>query len=634
MAPVAVRAAAAVPLLLALLSLSALAASDEQLSLSSRAQVLQVNLPPCAASITDGTKICSCPLSDLTACVGKRDPVVTPAALSSAATLVSNILGRGLSLEPGSAKFAVNSVGAAYIDFSNSCSMLGNHLGLTGGVVLSTGDARAAAQLQNNPSSDTTATSQRVKSSDPDIPGSQDCTTVTFAVTANESTNIVMSYVFQSEEYSEFVDLGFNDQFVFMINKRTANASDMNRANLALVEHTVPVSVNSINYKRLPGYFESCTPYTMFDGNTKLLKSQPYPVEAGQTYDIKMALCDVGDTAYDSTVVIQQSSLGRCESGVAQLLCPSPQLKVCPGTTVPRAAAQNDCGQMDVVRADDNGDELGPGTYEIVFATADFTMTCFYELTIEDVAPQVLDVELRVDGKLYTGGALPANATVSLAFVTQEDCCLNGNNGTILWGDGSQEAFSFGVSNNVFLFTHVYATDGVFAISVAVADCHGTSAVQLVPTTCWNSGNGGDRGDIKQFDVSPNTPVVNTSVLFTYRTQTNSVCRATVSIDFGDGSPLYESSRMIDTSGVEHVYTACGTYVPVLTLIIPDGNFMVSQQGSALTVVCPTPTPPSAPIPSPTPSGLPYCDPSDELQDVSFVNASDSDGDDNSSDDE
>lgn len=115
------------------------------------------------------------------------------------------------------------------------------------------------------------------------------------------SDTVTFSYVFGSEEYEEFVDASFNDVFAFFVNGQ----------NYAVLPDGTPVSINNINHLRNTEYYKSnheVTTYnTELDGFTTVLTFEA-PVTQGATNHIKLAIADVADNAYDSTVLIAAGS--------------------------------------------------------------------------------------------------------------------------------------------------------------------------------------------------------------------------------------------------------------------------------------------------------------------------------------
>jgi len=206
--------------------------------------------------------------------------------------------------------------------FTNS----GNSLGLTGGVILSTGKVANITQSANNFSS-----SSFSLSGDPQL---QTLTTGTIYDKCILEFDIVpqgnileFQYVFASEEYPEWVCTQFNDVFGFFISGPNPLGGNYSSYNMAKVPGSnLPVSVNTINKGTQGAYgnaancialtnatlfrdnlLPSINQTVVFDGMTTVLKAVA-SVTPCQTYHLKLAIADVADRIYDSGVLLQANS--------------------------------------------------------------------------------------------------------------------------------------------------------------------------------------------------------------------------------------------------------------------------------------------------------------------------------------
>ena len=132
--------------------------------------------------------------------------------------------------------------------------------------------------------------------------------------------SVKFNYVFASEEYPGFnCSPSFNDVFGFFISGPGITGPYSNNAmNIALVPGTsLPVSIANIH--GADGGF-GCGPANaqyyvtntggntvIFGGYTTVLTAMA-EVICGQTYHIKLAICDAGDSSYDSAVFLQAGS--------------------------------------------------------------------------------------------------------------------------------------------------------------------------------------------------------------------------------------------------------------------------------------------------------------------------------------
>lgn len=115
---------------------------------------------------------------------------------------------------------------------------------------------------------------------------------------------VFISYVFASEEYSEYANTEFNDVFAFLVNG----------TNCAVTDDGAPVSVNTINGGNprretdpvRPDLYrdnEDGSADTQADGLTVVLVCEA-AVQAGETNTMKLAIADGSDAGYDSWVLL------------------------------------------------------------------------------------------------------------------------------------------------------------------------------------------------------------------------------------------------------------------------------------------------------------------------------------------
>ena len=117
---------------------------------------------------------------------------------------------------------------------------------------------------------------------------------------------VQFNFVFASEEYDEFVNLGYNDVFGFFV---TGPGLPPN-LNVAKVPGTNDVvSINTINATSNPIYYKenAAGRQLSFDGLTRGLTAI-IPVTPCETYHLKIAIADVGDGAFDSAVFLEAGS--------------------------------------------------------------------------------------------------------------------------------------------------------------------------------------------------------------------------------------------------------------------------------------------------------------------------------------
>ncbi|MFH2143428.1 MAG: choice-of-anchor L domain-containing protein [Bacteroidota bacterium] len=127
-------------------------------------------------------------------------------------------------------------------------------------------------------------------------------------------TNLLtFSYVFASEEYPEWVNSSYNDVFGFFISGANPDTSlpAYSNENIALVPGTlIPVTIDNVNGGNYSQYYIDNTIGSagiQYDGYTTPLDAFAHVIPF-QTYHIKLAIGDAGDSAYDSAVFLKNDS--------------------------------------------------------------------------------------------------------------------------------------------------------------------------------------------------------------------------------------------------------------------------------------------------------------------------------------
>ncbi len=234
-----------------------------------------------------------------------------------------------------------------------------NSIGLDRGVILSSGPVSVAV----GPNNQTGAGGTTGGGSDMDLiiasgQGSgaviNDASILEFDFKPTVS-QIQFRYVFASEEYCDYVNAGFNDVFGFFISGPGINGPFSNNGiNIAVIPGFgpggTPVSINNVNHitnsiyyvgnipagsgqlssPNCQGHPISGPPATddcQYDGFTKVLVATANVIPC-QTYHIKLAVGDAGDSAFDSAVFLGSNSFDA--GGEVDVVASVPNL---PGTT-------------------------------------------------------------------------------------------------------------------------------------------------------------------------------------------------------------------------------------------------------------------------------------------------------------
>jgi hypothetical protein len=116
---------------------------------------------------------------------------------------------------------------------------------------------------------------------------------------------LLFNYTFASEEYPEFVGLGFNDAFGIFL-----TGPGYNNVNIANIPGTnTPVTVNNINANVNSGFYYDNTQGQNcgFDGFSLSLTSTT-AVTPNQTYHFKIGVADASDQIFDTGVFLEAFS--------------------------------------------------------------------------------------------------------------------------------------------------------------------------------------------------------------------------------------------------------------------------------------------------------------------------------------
>jgi hypothetical protein len=230
-------------------------------------------------------------------------PLVVTGGVYTAEELITDVF-LGDCLEASNILYtgAANAIGT----FSN-----GGPIGIEEGIILTTGDINNAP----GPNLSTATTAGNGTAGDLLLDGlagsiTYDAAVFTFDFVAN-TDQVTFTYVFASEEYPEWVCSTFNDAFGFFVTGPGYAAN----TNIAAVPGTGDiVSINNVNDvgacpPTYPQYYQNNLMGSVieFDGYTVPMEAVINTVPC-ETYQIKIAVADAGDAAYDSAVLLMAES--------------------------------------------------------------------------------------------------------------------------------------------------------------------------------------------------------------------------------------------------------------------------------------------------------------------------------------
>ena len=120
-----------------------------------------------------------------------------------------------------------------------------------------------------------------------------------------QCNSMTITFVFGSDEYLDYVSLGFNDAFGFFVTGPNPAGGSYTNLNIATIPGGTPVSIDNVNNVSNPAYYVNtpADPLQSFDGHTTVL-SPVLAVTPCASYHFKLAIADASDCLMDSGVLI------------------------------------------------------------------------------------------------------------------------------------------------------------------------------------------------------------------------------------------------------------------------------------------------------------------------------------------
>ncbi len=186
------------------------------------------------------------------------------------------------------------------------------NLGLTSGIIMSTGLVNGSPAIGS--AATNWASTDNLMGGDPQLQSLvsatvQDATVLQFDFVPLSDT-IKFRYVFGSEEYPEFVNMGFNDVFGFFVSGPNPAGGTYTNVNIAKIPGTaMPVSIDNVNSGSYSQYYVANDNgmSIVYDGFTTVLTAWCRVIPC-LTYHLKIAIGDAGDGIYDSGVFLEANS--------------------------------------------------------------------------------------------------------------------------------------------------------------------------------------------------------------------------------------------------------------------------------------------------------------------------------------
>ncbi|MFK7907699.1 MAG: choice-of-anchor L domain-containing protein, partial [Chitinophagales bacterium] len=254
------------------------------------------------------------------------ETIQTSASEYTTSELIEDVFVSGSCVNISNISFS--GTGSAVGSFSN-----GSAIGIEEGIVLSTGFLSSIPGLNNSNGISNNLPAGGDSDLDDIIASTGETTEdasileFDFVPTTNE---ISFKYVFASDEYPEYVCSEYNDVFAFFISGPGFTGNE----NIALVPgSSTAVAINSVNNGSVGSSNNSdisnCTslgnsayyvdniagPHLEFDGFTTVLTATA-DVTPCESYHIKLAVADVGDSFFDSAVFLEANSFAAGEGAI------------------------------------------------------------------------------------------------------------------------------------------------------------------------------------------------------------------------------------------------------------------------------------------------------------------------------
>ncbi|MDQ3048607.1 MAG: choice-of-anchor L domain-containing protein [Bacteroidota bacterium] len=418
----------------------------------------------------------------LSSSVANAQLIISPGGGAPAVTTA--VGGPGLTIS----NVNINCAGVSYGSFSGGAA---SGLGITAGLVLTTGDATQIIGANTN--NDFTGGCVGTSANDPDLvalssSATKDVCIIEFDVIP-ECTNMSITFIFGSDEYTDYVNSSFNDAFGFFVSGPNPGGGTYSNMNIATIPGGTSVSIDNVSHLTNTTYFINNNAGTFnnsFDGFTTVL-TPTINVTPCATYHFKLAIADATDCAMDSGVMIDI------------IQCTSPW-------TVATSSTPSGCaGPTGSATATVSGG-IGPFTYAWVpsggsGSTASSLPAGSYTVTVNDALTctpaQTYTVVVGSTGATSTVTVPPNSTVCNGATVAATAFTSTPGGGTFTWTN-SNPAIGVGASGsgNVPSFVATNGSgspiSGTFTVTPTVAGCVGTPSTYTItvnptPVTTVNS---------------------------------------------------------------------------------------------------------------------------------------------------
>lgn len=314
---------------------------------------------------------------------------------------------------------------------------------------------------------------------------------------------ISFNYIFASEEYEEYVCSGFNDVFGFFLSGNNPAGGTYNSQNIALVPDpvtpgtftTTAVAINTVNpgvagangsastcsaidpnWASYSVFYTSNTTNTYeYDGRTVALPVK-VAVVCGDTYHIKIAISDVGDSFFDSGVFLEAGSFASNGVDATQATAPGDVTLCTTDLTMDFSAGSNPPpysfwdfgdGSGTSTLADPSYTYADTGYYQVMYVAIDSTGSCvatdtaYFDVTLS--YPEQFNAQLNIP---------PPDPCADSMLVHLEFTGTGAD--SIFWNLGNGDSFSDSLSMDYY-----YTIQGDYQLTMIAYDfdCNYTDTI-------------------------------------------------------------------------------------------------------------------------------------------------------------
>lgn len=392
------------------------------------------------------------------------------------AAVASAIGGAGLTIS----NVTINCNSSSYGSFSGGAA---SGMGMATGLMLTSGNVADLPGSGNSNDDYNFCVGAPYNFSDPQLTAlsssaNMDVCIIEFDVVP-KCTNMGITFVFGSDEYTNWVNQTFNDAFGFFVTGPNPGGGSYTNLNIATIPGGTPVSVDNVNNVTNTAYFinnNAGGSANHFDGFTTVL-SPSIAVTPCETYHFKLAIADASDCAMDSGVLIDVIQCNNVMTA-STTTTPATACGVNDGTATVNVL--NGLGTLTYTWSPAPG--AGQGTTNATGLTAGTT----YTVTIDDIYACIAPITAT---GVIGGPVAPALSINSPTICSGNSATLTATpatgGGTYLWSPGGQVTNAITVSPaGTTTYTCSYTLSGCTGTATGTLTVNPTPTITAVAPVC------------------------------------------------------------------------------------------------------------------------------------------------------